>query len=99
MTTGAWTAITIVLCSSYLLLVRIQRYRLHGTLRSTVLRWKRDRIEITPFMAQQIALEPVLYDMPFLSRLGASVALLKTYGIVRIYRGIYTVRSLRTLGI
>lgn len=40
--------------------------------------------KLTPTEAQKIAHTGLLYDLPFLSRLGASIALFKTYGIASV---------------
>lgn len=68
----------------YFLAVRALRYRRRQALQAKVTHMKETHAyaNITPVMAQNIAHVPILYDMPFLSRLGAQVALFKTYGIV-----------------
>ncbi len=80
-TMSLWTIFALCL-SSYLVYIRSQRYRRLQDLQTTFSRWKESSTEITPLMAQKLVLQPLLYDMPFLGRLGAQVALFKTYGIV-----------------
>ncbi|EEB92556.1 hypothetical protein MPER_08915 [Moniliophthora perniciosa FA553] len=69
--------------ATYLLLVKTLRYQ---RLRDAQTRFHRLKAEnlLDPSAAQEIAHTALLYDMPFFSRLGAQIALFKTYGIPTI---------------
>ena len=71
----------VMILPAYLLVVRYLR---HHYLHEVQARFQtlKAKGRLTPAEAQKLAHAGLLYDMPFLSRLGASIALFKTYGIV-----------------
>lgn len=75
----------VIILPGYLLLVRLLRFR---RLHEAQARFRALKAEgkLTPTEAQKIAHTGLLYDLPFLSRLGASIALFKTYGIPTVAR-------------
>ncbi|RDB28806.1 Mycophenolic acid synthesis protein B [Hypsizygus marmoreus] len=65
--------------ASYLLVVRILRYRRVNAIR---LKFSHDELaNMTPWTAQQVVHESFLYDTPTLMLLGTQIALFKVYGI------------------
>ncbi|KAH8085937.1 hypothetical protein BXZ70DRAFT_956501 [Cristinia sonorae] len=79
-----WIPSLVISIASYAFVVSLFRYRrLHAAQRRFKELRKRN-VEIDPSAAQDISQTALLYDMPFISRLGAQVALFKTYGIPSI---------------
>lgn len=78
---AVWTLCSLALLGYLLLVRRLRRSRLYAV-RMNVARLKQSRGHISPFEAQKVAHQALLYDMPLFSRLGAQAALFKTYGVV-----------------
>jgi hypothetical protein len=78
-TWSKWT-ITSTLSISYLVLVRLLRWRRYNALHA---KYPPDKMKtLTPQEAQLIVHEAALWDIPFINTEALSFALFKTYGIV-----------------
>lgn len=72
----------VIICSGYVFLVRMLRYRNLEYIRERVAKLKSSPNGVTPSEAQKLILISLLLDMPTLCRLGIQLALFKSYGIV-----------------
>jgi hypothetical protein len=79
---GSWSKWTVAgaLSLSYLVLVRVLRWRRYNALHA---KYGPDKMKtLTPLEAQLIVHEAALWDIPFINTEALSFALFKTYGIV-----------------